>query len=168
MRRNLAAGRLRVRSTRRYVNSRTRGTTIVEMAVILPVFLSFLFALFEFSHAYMVVNTINAAAKKAARYGVAEGISTQQVAARTEEILEQAFDTNAVTVLIKDAGVFDTPGTDPSSIDYQNLSNIELNDAEPRQLFLIRVEIPYDEVAIIPPFWIKGATLTGQSVMRHE
>ena len=148
--------------------NRRRGTTVVEMAVILPVFFSFLFALFEFSHAYMVISAISTASKKAARYGVAEGVSTAQVAARTREILEDAFNIDSVTVMVKDASAFDTPGTDPSSIDYQGLSNIELTNAEPRQLFLIRVEVPYDDVAIIPPFWIKGATLSGQSVMRHE
>ena len=48
-----------------------RGTTLVEMAVVLPVFFLFIFALMEFSHAYMVVSMLNAACKRAARYGVA-------------------------------------------------------------------------------------------------
>ena len=147
---------------------RVDGSTLVETAVVLPVFFLFLFTLFEVAHAYMVVNVLNAAATKAAREGVAEGVTTADVSARVLSVLSAAFDTSAATVYVKDAGVFDTAGVDPTTIDYANLPSIELSDADPRQLFVVRVEIPYDSIAILTPKWVTGVTLTGQSVMRHE
>lgn len=138
------------------------------MAVVLPVFFVFLFSLFEFGHAFMVINTLNAATKKAAREGVADGTSTNRVSQRVQDILGTAIDSSRVTVYVKDASVFDTPGVDAESIDYDALPAIELLDAEPRQLFVVRVEVPYADVAILPPMWIKNITLRGQSVMRHE
>ena len=59
--------------TRRIRGNRSesrRGAAVVEMAMVLPVFLTFLFGLYEFGHAYMVINTLKAAANKAARSGV--------------------------------------------------------------------------------------------------
>lgn len=144
-----------------------RGATLVETAVALPVFFTFMFALFEFGHAYMIQNTLNAAAKRAARYGIADDVTTAQVKKKVEDILRPAMNISRATIYIKNAGTFDT-ATTPTNINYSALPAIELKDAEPRQLFLVRVEVPYRDVAIIPPFWIKNVTLKGQSVIRHE
>lgn len=140
------------------------------MAVVLPVFFLFLFALFEFSHAYFAINMLNAAAKRGARLGVAEGVTTAEVETRVREILESGFGAKSVsvTVQVKDASVFDAGGVDASSIDFGSLPSVELADATTRQLFMVRVEVPYEQVAIVPPFYAKGVTLSGLSVMRHE
>ena len=116
----------------------------------------------------MVINSINAAATKAARLGIAEGITTADVQARLDEILSASIDTTNVVVYVRDASTFDSAGVDPVSINYASLPSIELSDAEPRQLFVVRAEVPYEDVAIMPPFWITNITLSGQSVMRHE
>lgn len=149
-------------------NSSREGAALVEFAVVVPVFAIFLAGIVEFGHLYMVMNSLNAAAKKAARVGVADGISTSDVEAEVLRILSAAIDTSHATVQIANAGVFDTQGMDPSSINYDDLPTIELSEAEPRQLFIVRVSVPYDDVAVMTPFWAKGLTLTGQSVMRHE
>lgn len=145
-----------------------RGAALVETAVTLPVFFLFVWGLIEFGHAFMVINSINAAATKAARLGIAEGVTTAQVEARLDELLSASVDTTNATVYVKDASMFDAPGVDPTGINYSTLPSIELDQAEPRQLFVVRAEVPYNDVAIMPPFWITDVTLTGQSVMRHE
>lgn len=144
-----------------------RGTTIVETAVVAPVFAVFLAAIMEFGHAFLVVGTLNAAAKQAARHGAVEGISTADVVAKANGILGAALDATDATVVVKDASVFDEE-TLPEVIDYNLLPNIELNTAERRQLYVVRIEVDYNDVAIMPPFWAKDLRLMGQSVMRHE
>jgi Flp pilus assembly protein TadG len=145
-----------------------KGAALVETAVCLPVFFMFLFGLFEFGYAWMVVNSLNNACRKAARYGVSEQITTAQVVAKVNDLLNKSIDATRATVFVKDASVFDNSNVNPNTINYSNLSSIELSNAEPRQLFLVRVEVPYEDVAILPPFWVTNATLKGQSVMRHE
>jgi Flp pilus assembly protein TadG len=145
-----------------------RGTTIVEMAVIIPVFAIFVAALFEFGHVFLVVQTLNAAAKQGARYGAVEGITSDDVAERINQIVGAAFDPAEVTVYIKDASVYDDGVTDPSTIDVTELPDIELTNAQWRQLYVVKVELHYDEIAITKPFWAESLVLTGQSVMRHE
>jgi len=144
------------------------GTTLVEMAVVLPVFFTFVFGIFEFGYAYMVVASLNSAANKAARMGVAEGVTTAQVVDRVNSLLSQSFDTSNATVYVKDGALFDTLTPNAANLDYATLPGIELSAADPQQLFIVRVEIPYEDIAIMPPFWVTGVTLKGQAVMRHE
>ena len=84
----------------------------------------------EFGHVYMSKNTLRAATKRAARYGAANGITTAMTEQELRRILQTGFDDSSVTILIKDASVFDTPGIDPETIDYDTLPAIELSDAE--------------------------------------
>jgi len=144
------------------------GTTIVEMAVVIPVFAIFVAALFEFGHVFLVVQTLNAAAKQGARYGAVEGITSADVEAKINAIVGSAFNPAEVTVIIKDASVYDDGVTDPATINVNELPDIELANAQWRQLYVVHCELNYDEIAITKPFWAESLVLTGESVMRHE
>ncbi len=144
------------------------GATIVETAIVFPVFLMFLFAIIEFGHAFMCTATLTAAAKDGARYGSVDGVTTQQVVDRVRSRINGAFKSSLATVIVKDASTFENASTNPANVTIANLPNIELITAESRRLFIVRVSVPYNQVAIMPPFWAKNLTLRGDSVMRHE
>lgn len=144
------------------------GAVLVEFALVSSLFAMFLAMIMELGHVYLVINGLNAAAKRSARYGVVEGVSTAQVKEKANSILSASLNSSQTTVLVKDGSVFDSSGYDADGFDADALPNIELLDAESRQLFVVRVSVPYDDVAILSPFWIKGVKLVGQSVMRHE
>ena len=108
-----------------------------------------------------------AAAKQAARHGAVEGITSADVITKANGILGAALDITKTTVLVKDASIFDSPSL-PETIDYDDLPNIELNSADRRQLYVVRISVAYNDVALMPPFWAKDLELVGQSVMRHE
>ncbi|QDT52838.1 TadE-like protein [Caulifigura coniformis] len=145
-----------------------RGATIVETAIVLPVFLTFLFGVIEFGHAFMCNATLTAAAKDAARYGSVDGVTSQQVIDRVKARINGAFKSSKATVLLKDAATYELTTTNPSTVNVSNLPNIELSTTDSRHLFIVRVTVPYDQIAIMPPFWARGLTLHGDSVMRHE
>jgi len=147
---------------------RRSGATVVELAVVLPVFGIFMAGLMETGHAFMVMQVLNSAAKQSARVGVVEGKTTTDVTMKADAIFSAAFDPVQATVYVKDASSFDVAGFDPKDLDYTALPDIEVSDAEARQLFIVRLEVPYNDVAILPPFWIQDITLTGMAVMRHE
>ena len=144
------------------------GATIVETAIVFPVFLMFLFAMIEFGHAFMCTATLTAAAKDGARYGSVDGVTSQQVIDRVKARINGAFKSSKATVIVKDAATYESTGTNPANVNVTNLPNIELNTTDTRHLFIVRVTVPYDQMAIMPPFWAKGLTLRGDSVMRHE
>lgn len=153
---------------RRKRNDR-RGTTTVEAAFVLPVFFLFVFGVFQLGHAQMVSNMLKSAARNGARLGATEGVPSDQVVDRVRDILSSAIDPNQVTVMVKDGSLFDDGGAVPSGAgDYAALPDIELSDAGPRQLFIVRVSVPYNEVSVLPMGFLKNVVLSGQAVMRHE
>ncbi|MDB5342138.1 MAG: TadE-like protein [Schlesneria sp.] len=149
-------------------STRRRGSTAVEVALTLPIFIMFLAALMEFGHVLFVSHMLKAAAKSGARYGSTDGITTAQVQAQVQQMVDKAIKPGAATVLIRDAGVFDTPNMNPSTINYNTLPNVELSNIDQGHLYIVQVTVPYNQVALMPPFWVKNATVTGQSVLRHE
>jgi hypothetical protein len=164
---------LRLSPKLRWAGTR-RGTTVVETALVLPIFLVFILGLIELGHAQMVKNVLRSACRAAARMGTTEGRTTADVRNRALEILDSAVDPDEVQIFVKDASVFDEGGAPPQSgSDLEALGDIELSDAEPRQLFLVRARINYSDIAIVPyvPFignFLDEVVLEGQAFMRHE
>jgi hypothetical protein len=39
---------------------------------------------------------------------------------------------------------------------------------DPRELFVVYIEVPYDSVSLLPPEWVTGVTMRGMSAQRHE
>ncbi len=145
-----------------------RAATVVEMAVVLPVFAVFLAGLMEVNHAFLVTTTLRSAAEQGARSGVADGVTSAEVTARVQEILAPVIDVSAVTVSVKDGSVFDEADTDPNTVNYGALPDLQTATAEARQLYIVRVECDYSTVSLLPPFFLGGVTLVEQSVCRHE
>ena len=145
-----------------------RGASLVEFSFILPVFGLLMMGILEFGHIYMVYNTMTAAAKRGARYGSVAGVTNSDVVTRVSDVLDSAIDTSNAEILVKDASIFDTPEVDTTTIQYEDLVDVSIDQLGPRQLFLVYITIPYNDVAILPPFWANNLTLTTQSVMRHE
>lgn len=145
------------------------GATLVEMAVVLPVFFTLVFGFIEFGHVFMTIHVLNGAAKQAARSGVGDNSTTAKVEAKANSILSSLLgSTTDFTVEVLDGSIFDDPDVDASAINYSSLPEIDLSQAEPRQLFIVRVSVPYNEIAILGPEWLKDVNLRGLSVMRHE
>jgi TadE-like protein len=151
-----------------------RGTTVVETALVLPVFLLFVLGLIELGHAQMVKNVLRSACRQAARIGTTEGRTTAEVRDRVLEVLGKAVAPELIDVYVKDGSSYDSGGNPPESgADLEALSDIELSDAVPRQLFLVRAKVHYNDIAIVPniPYlgnFLDDVVLEGQAFMRHE
>lgn len=144
------------------------GSTTAETAVVLPVFFLMLFAFIEFGHVFMTIHTLNSAARRAARLGASETTATADVTALAYQITNSAIPGAKATIMVKNGDAFDVSGVDASKINYSELSDIELKTAARRQMFIVRVSVPYSKVAILGPKWLGGLTVYGQCVMRKE
>lgn len=161
--------RLLNKLTRRTQDRKGRdGSTTTETAVVLPVFFLMLFAFIEFGHVFMTIHTLNSAARRAARVGASETSKTADVSALAYQIVNAAIPGSSATILVKNGDAFDVTGMDASKINYATLPDIELKTAARRQLFIVRVSVPYSKVAIMGPKWLGDVTVYGQSVMRKE
>jgi Flp pilus assembly protein TadG len=159
--------RIPYRTTNR-ASSQRSGAVLVENAIVCSIFGVFLAGIMELGHAYMVINTMNAAVKRAARYGSTDGISTAQTKEFVNRIIGSAFAPSKATIMIKDGSTFDSGNMSASNINYDALPDLELLQAKKQQMFIVRATVPYNSVALLPPFWIKNATLKAQAVTRHE
>jgi hypothetical protein len=146
----------------------------VETALVLPVFLLFVLGLIELGHAQLVKHVLRSACRQAARIGTTEGTTTAQVRGRVLAVIGSVVDAGSVQVFVKDASSFDANGEPPQGgAELEALSDIELAGADPRQLFMVRARINYDDVAIVPniPYlgnFLDDVVLQGQAFMRHE
>jgi hypothetical protein len=117
---------------------------------------------------------LRASCRQAARIGTTEGKTTANVRTRVLEMLGTVVESTDVDVFIKDASPYDAGGTPPESgSELEALSDIELADAAPRQLFMVRAKVNYEDIAIVPNIPYLGAfmdevVLEGQAFMRHE
>lgn len=146
-----------------------QGTTAVEAAFVLPVFMFFVMALVELAHAQMVNNVLNSACRTAARLGSTEGNTTADVESHVRASLASAIDVNAAAVFVKNAQTLDDGADVPESGEgFEAMPDIEVADADPRQLFFVRARINYNDIALIPMPFMDGLVLQGQAFMRHE
>jgi Flp pilus assembly protein TadG len=154
--------------------SSRNGTSVVEAALVLPIFLLFVLGLVELGHSMMVSHVLRSACRQAARIGSTEGHTTASVKSRALQVLGSAVNPSHVTVMVKDASSFDStasPSTTSSAL--EALPSLELSNAEPRQLFMVRAKVKYKDIAIVPniPYlgsFLDDVTLQGQAFMRHE
>lgn len=148
-----------------------KGTTILEVYFVLLWMFPVVIATVEFGHCFMTIHTINAAARNAARAGVADTATTEAVAARAKSILGSAINADAenIKILVKDGSLFDDPDFDPETLtDYDALPDCDLATFSSQALFIVRVQVPYGEVGILGSWWLSDVNLYGQAVMRKE
>lgn len=146
-----------------------RGTTLVETAFVLPVFMFFVLGLVEVGNALMVQNVLRSATRAGARLGATDGKSTSDVTSYVNQVIGGAIDAQNATVSVKNAEVYDTGSTPPeTSTELEALPSLELTDAEPRQLFMVRAKVNYNSVALVPMPFMEAVVLEAQSFIRHE
>ena len=135
----------------------------------LPVFFFLLLSILEFAHAQMVSNVLRSACRAGARVGSTEGTSVADVEARVEQVVAGAIDPESVDILVKDASAFDEDGPYPTTAsEFAAMPAIDLSAAEPRQLFMVRASVTYNDVALVPMPFMDGVVLDSQAFMRHE
>jgi Flp pilus assembly protein TadG len=136
---------------------------------VLPVFFFLVFAIIEFGHAQMVIHVMQSACRNGARIGSTEGATTSEVTEHVNRIMASAFKTATASTFVLDASQFDSSSTPPTTgAAMKALPAMELLNAKPRQMFVVRATIPYNDIALVPMPFMSGVVLDGQAIMRHE
>ncbi len=148
-----------MRIMRSQKNERRRGAALVEMAMVLPIFVTVTLGIVEFGRAMMVANVVTNAAREGARMGIMDGYSNSDIQSFIEDFLDGAIGVDAGNVIVS---ITVTPA--PGNTDAGN----EVSSAGPRDLITVRVEVPFDEVSYVTGDFLEDKNLIGQSVMRNE
>lgn len=130
--------------TREQAGSSRRGVTLVEFALVLPVFLLFTFASIEFAHLNTLRNTANNAAYEAARVIVVPGADAAEAEVEAARILA-AVGTREFSVDVTPQEI--TPDTDSVTIS---------------------VNVPYERNSLMVPWFTRSLTIRSKATLKTE
>ena len=142
-------------------NHARHGAVMVEMALVLPLFLMLVLGIIEFGRAMMIANLVTNAAREGARMAVLDGSTNTEVNNAVESFLQSAIGQGVST---SDIDVTITVTAAPGNPNPAN----NVANASSRDLINVRVQLPFNKVALIPGDYLDGKQLVGQSAMRHE
>ena len=131
-----------------------RGTAVVEMAVILPVFLLIIFGIIEFGRGMMVEQLLANAARLGARRAILEGKTNSEVEQVVNNFCQNTI-SNSATMAV--------------TISINGVAGADLTTAEQGDLCEVSVSVPFTQVSFLPtPQWMSTATLQSSCTMEHE
>ncbi len=131
----------------RLFRRKRRGASVVEFALVAPVFFLLVFGMIEYGRMVMVQQVLTNATREGARRAVLDGATTNEVKTAVEDYLESSTITGATVTV--------SPNP-PSS-------------AESGDPVTVTVTIGFNQVSWLPsPFFLGGKTMTAKSVMRRE
>ncbi len=151
-------------------NPARSGTVMAEFALTFPLFVLIFFGMCEFGRAYMLSQTLHAAARRASRSGVTEGSTTQEVIDEMQTFLAAGGLNLAETdFFVVDASGFDTDPTNPPTLSSLiGQGNFEILDAEPRQMIVVGAQINFRDYSLLPvPQWLGNLTVTSSVAFRR-
>ena len=136
-------------------SGKRRGAALVEMAMVLPVFVTIILGVIEFGRAMMVGQLVTNAAREGARLATLNGTTNQMVQSEVTSSLAATVGTSTgnISVTISNAN--------PSS--GNTLTNAVTDD-----LITVNVSIPFTSISYLTPAYLGGKNLTGICSMRHE
>jgi Flp pilus assembly protein TadG len=142
----------RTRCHRNPSSKTRRGAAAVEMALVLPVFVTVTLGMIELGRGIMVAQLMTNAAREAARTAIIDGSTDTSVANVAKTFLQTAAKVNPSDV----------------SVTITNASGGSVATAQPRDLITVNVSLPYSKVSWLPPKYLAGKSLSATSAMRHE
>jgi len=120
------------------------GTTLVEFAVVVPLFFLFILAAFEFGRLNIIRHTADSAAYEAARYAMVPGAIASEAIAKADAMLS-IVGTRGATVTVNPAVL----GPDVDEI-------------------LVTISVPMDQNGFIAPHFTRGQIIRAQSRLKTE
>lgn len=138
---------------------RRGGAVTVEMALVLPIFITLVFGIIEFGRGFMIGQLVTNAAREGCRRAIVDGSSNSDVTSFIQTFMQQsagvAPGNTSVTITVTPAAGNPNPGN-------------QVGSATSKDLITVKVSVPFDNVALITGKYLKGKTLSGQASMRHE
>jgi Flp pilus assembly protein TadG len=130
------------------------GASMLEFALVFPLFLAAILGILEFGRAFMV----NQVMISASRAGVRKAIIAGTDEATVKQAVTDEIAANLTTVKTSDVNVTFYVGGEKASFTTANRGD----------QIGVRVQIPFSSVAVASPMFMGNATLMGECVMRRE
>ena len=136
-----------------------RGAVIVEMALVLPIFLALVLGIIEFGRGLMVGQLVTNAAREGARKAILDGSTNSDITSTIQSLLATSANVSTGDITVTITVTPATGNQDPGN----NIAACHSKD-----LITIKVQVPFNKVALVAGKYLKDKMLTGQAAMRHE
>src|SRR5579863_7787532 len=136
--------------SRRYPENR-KGTTTVEMAMMLPVFVMSILGIIEVGRAMMLVQVLEDATRTGVRMAILSNTNNSQVTSAVQTLVHNT--TNVAT------------GNITVAIGVNGNNSAALSTAVPGDTISVSVQVPFSAASWVPPNFLKGKTLTSLCTM---
>ena len=136
-----------------------RGAVMIEMALVLPLFVTLMLGIVEFSQSMMVSQLLTNAAREGGRRGGLPGSTNAEIADSVRGFLEQTTNVNPESIIVKISIEAAEGNGDPDD---------QVENATRRDEVSVRVEVPFVELSYLTPLFLGDTVLVGESVMRRE
>jgi Flp pilus assembly protein TadG len=134
----------------RRTHSQRRGASLIEFAIVIPVFILFVFGIVEIGRGLMVTHLLNNAARDGCRQGILGGKSTSEINAVVDTVLgKQGISGHSTTVKINDAVA-------------------EASTAQSGDEITVLVRVPASSITWLPGAKYLTGNLAGQFTLRRE
>lgn len=130
-------------------SKQSRGTTAVEMALVLPIALAFIFALIEISHLLCVRSALYATAERCARKASIEYSSGLEMRQSAHGIMRELVSVDNLDVRIQSSAELIQNG---AVFNKGLLQDTDLAAMDAGNRFAVVLSIPYRSVTLIPMF----------------
>jgi Flp pilus assembly protein TadG len=144
---------LRKKRNRHSLFARRKGATIVEFAIILPIFLMLVLGIIEFGRAMSVGQMVANASREACRQAILDNSSTTAIETYVDAFLSDSLGVTA---------------TDVTVTSYVNDVVADVSTADQSDKIRIRVSVPFNRVSLTQADYLSGKSLVGDTTMRHE
>jgi len=145
-------------TNRRKAKKRT-GAAMVELAIVLPLFLTIVLGIIEFGRALMVAQIVTNAAREGARDAILAGSTNTAVEQTCTDMMVNALGVPAGDVSVSIEVTPATGNPDPADV----LANTLTSD-----LCAVTVTVPFSSVSYVAGKFLESKTLRGFGAMRHE
>ncbi len=136
-----------MRAGRRWNQRKSRGAAAVELALIMPLFVTLILGTIEAARIGMVVQLINVAAREGCRTAVLEGRTTEDAQQRMNQVLNGT-------------------GITPASV---NFTPVNINNVPGGDPITVRLDVNYDDFSWLGnPFGLSGLVFTATATMSSE
>lgn len=131
-----------------------RGVSVVEMALVLPVFVLSILGVIEIGRAMMLTQVLENAARTGVRSAVLNDTTNAQVTTAVQNLVYST--TNVAT-----SNVTVTVGVNGNN-------SASLATAEPGDTISVSVKVPFTTASWVPPSYLGGKYITAVCTMPHE
>lgn len=135
------------------------GAAAVEMALVMPIFVSVVLGIIEFGRAMMVAQIVTNSTREGARMAIVDGSTNAAVVTRVQSFVSDSAGCKSSDVSVTISITAAAGNTNPGN---------QLSAAHSQDLVTVTATVPFSKVSYLTGKFLQNKSLNGKTSMWHE